>query len=157
MTMCSSKVEVGRKVYKTGKNFEELMVRSWLLSTTCWHRRLTDGRGGIQPADSLILLENCNILAEYKSVAKDKVRLKGNIIKRHQYTGLLEFSNLFPCNIGIFVIRFNNDNNKVYWYNVKDICQNKIAVLEPANGHYIPFDNASASLNLGGIFDSRNI
>ena len=90
--------------YKAGEDFQEMMRLSWGLLPN-WRRRLRDGGGVENPADDVILLNTCNILAEYKSTTGDTFDL--SMLREGQREGLIQFEKVLPNrNRGIVFVYF---------------------------------------------------
>lgn len=91
-----------------GRDFEEELRKSWLLVPNCWRFKLPDGRGGTRPGDSIVLLEEANILLEAKRTAGDSFNL--GMIRPDQFTGLLDFDRVVSRNYGLVFVSFDSDH-----------------------------------------------
>lgn len=92
-----------------GENFQEEMRRSWRLLPKCWRMRIADGGGSTRPADTIIILEGLNILAEYKRTDGDEFKL--GMLEEGQQKGLPDFeATQITGNVGMVFISFYNES-----------------------------------------------
>jgi hypothetical protein len=91
-----------------GENFQDEMRRSWKLLPNCWRMRIADGGGSTRPADTLVLLRDRNILAEYKRTDGEEFKL--GMLEVNQQTGLIDFeATQIPGNMGMVFVSFYNE------------------------------------------------
>lgn len=71
--------------------------------------RITDGGGATRPADTIVLLEDRNILAEYKRTDGEEFKL--GMLEVNQQTGLVDFeATQIPANMGVVFVSFLNED-----------------------------------------------
>lgn len=70
--------------------------------------RIADGGGSTRPADTIILLEGLNILAEYKRTDGDEFKL--SMLEEGQKVGLVDFEGTeITINAGMVFVSFYNE------------------------------------------------
>lgn len=93
-----------------GESFQDEMRRSWRLLSRIWRMRISDGGGSTRPADTLILLFDRNILAEYKRTDGEEFKL--GMLEVNQQTGLIDFeATEIPHNMGMVFVSFDNEDD----------------------------------------------
>lgn len=92
-----------RERQQRGDDFQEEIRRSWPLVKS-WRMRIADGRGSSRPGDEIVLLEECNVLAELKRTKGDRFEL--SFLRPNQISGLLAFHNVLDRNIGVVFVSF---------------------------------------------------
>jgi hypothetical protein len=100
---------VGKKSYRKGKDFEDIMRESWEQVPNSWRIRIKDGGGGESPADDLVLLDKFRLLLEYKSTDKKSFSISG-ALKTHQIYAGLAFMSLNFFNVSLIVINYESFN-----------------------------------------------
>lgn len=102
-----------------GEDFQDEMRRSWALVPNSWRLRITDAGAGTRPADEVVLLKSCNILAEHKRTAGDKFEL--SFLRPPQIRGLLDFECVLQHNKGLVFVSFlNADTDRTLVFRLVD-------------------------------------
>lgn len=95
-----------RERQERGQDFQVEMRRSWHFVNNCWRKRLKDGGGGTEPGDDVILLQDFNVLAEYKRTEGHRFEMK--FLRPDQVRGLLDFDRIIARNYGLVFVSFHN-------------------------------------------------
>ncbi len=91
-----------------GKDFEQIVRRSWSLVPNIWRMRIADGGGATRPADEIVITPTENFLIEMKRTNTDRFSL--DFLREGQIKGLINFDNATDRNYGIVLISFSTEN-----------------------------------------------